>query len=143
VNEKPIVDPQLEAKLKQPETILAIDDDALVLDLYEKFMARWDCFFIKSQRVEDGLAICKTVGLSLVLLDLRFPGHPLNGVDFLKEAHKLPRKPRIVVLTGYPGSKECEEAMAIGNYYVARKPYTRDELDGILRVNGIILRPRA
>lgn len=142
MNGKPIIDGKLEAQLKgEPETILAVDDDASILDLYRSFLKRWHVQYFHCERVRDGLDICRTIRINITLLDLRFPGQPENGVDFLKQAQVLVWKPRIIILTGYPGSEEYDEALQVGNFYVARKPHSRDELDEILIRTGVILRP--
>jgi len=156
MNEQSIVNPAIDEKLRNPPKILAVDDDKTQLALYEAMLRTWECERYLADNIPVALETCWKVPITITLLDLRFSGQPLAGIDFLREIVQMPRRPKVAILTGYIGGPEYRkivdpqdadktddfvELPRLGHYYVAPKPYTRDALAEILRRNGIILRP--
>jgi CheY-like chemotaxis protein len=155
MSEQPIVNPAIDEQLRNPPKILAVDDDGPQLELYDAMLRAWECERFMANNIPKAIELCQRIPITITLLDLRFTGQPLSGIDFLKQVVQMPRRPKVAILTAYIGGPEYREALGVelerendfvelprlGHYYVAPKPYTRDALAEILRRNGIILRP--
>src|SRR2546426_12628259 len=94
--------------------ILLVDDDPLVLRIYEQSLSR--CGF-KVKTAEDGLAAIKALNASipdLMVLDLMMP--KLSGVEVLRLVRSEPKltKLPVVVLSNAYMDSAAQEAAALG-----------------------------
>ena len=82
---------------KEQKAILAIDDNATQLKIFEKFLnSSYDLALVKS--ASEALALLKTRHFALILLDIEMPD--VSGFEFLHEIRKIPEymtKPVIIV----------------------------------------------
>ncbi len=69
-----------------------------------------------------------------VLLDLRLPDG--DGLDLLREIRAEAGGPEVLVVTGHGSVASAVEAMRLGAYHYATKPFVLDELEILLRRAG-------
>lgn len=106
-------------------TILVVDDEALI---------RWS---LTDRLRADGYAVLEAEtgqeaidklpeGIDLVLLDYRLPD--TDGVSVLRRIKAYDRDILVVMLTAYAGVDTAAEAMKLGAYHFAHKPFNLDEV---------------
>jgi CheY-like chemotaxis protein len=102
-----------EAVKGNPRKVLVVDDDAGVLKLLEKTLAKMGYPAVCASTGESALALLKKERVGFVLLDIRLPGK--SGMEILKEMKRAyPRIP-VIMLTalGYD-DKAVKEAVSLG-----------------------------
>ena len=106
-------------------TVLVVDDEALI---------RWSLTErLKSEgydvlEAETGRAALERVaeGVDLVLLDYRLPD--TDGVSVLRKIKELDQDILVILLTAYASVETAVEAMKLGAYHFANKPFNLDEV---------------
>jgi two-component system, NtrC family, response regulator AtoC len=106
-------------------TILVVDDEALI---------RWSL----SERLQsDGYEVLEadtgkaaleklSEGVDLVLLDYRLPD--TDGVSILRKVKEFDQDVLVILLTAYASVETAVEAMKLGAYHFANKPFDLDEV---------------
>jgi len=81
----------------EQKAILAIDDNATQLKIFEKFLSsRYELALVKS--ASEAIGLMQTRDFDLILLDIEMPD--VSGFEFLHEIRKIPNymfKPVIIV----------------------------------------------
>jgi DNA-binding NtrC family response regulator len=106
-------------------TILVVDDEALI---------RWSLAErLKSEgygvlEADNGQAALDKLaeGVDLVLLDYRLPD--TDGVTILRKIKESDQDTLVILLTAYAGVETAVEAMKLGAYHFANKPFNLDEV---------------
>ena len=106
-------------------TILVVDDEALI---------RWSLTErLKSEgydvlEAETGQAALDTLaeGVDLVLLDYRLPD--TDGVSVLRKIKEFDQDILVILLTAFATVDTAVEAMKLGAYHFANKPFNLDEV---------------
>ena len=106
-------------------TILVVDDEALI---------RWSLTErLKSEgyellEAETGAAALEQLpeGVDLVLLDYRLPD--TDGVSVLRKIKEFDPDILVILLTAYASVETAVEAMKLGAYHFANKPFNLDEV---------------
>ncbi len=106
-------------------TILIVDDEALI---------RWSLSErLKSEgydvlEAETGAAALEHVreGVDLVLLDYRLPD--TDGVTVLRKIKEIDQEILVVLLTAYANVETAVEAMKLGAYHFANKPFNLEDV---------------
>ena len=106
-------------------TILVVDDEALI---------RWSLTErLKSEGYEvleadTGRAAMEKLaeGVDLVLLDYRLPD--TDGVAVLRKIKEFDQDILVILLTAYASVETAVEAMKLGAYHFANKPFNLDEV---------------
>jgi len=106
-------------------TILVVDDEALI---------RWSL----SERLQsDGYEVLEAgtgqealeklpEGVDLVLLDYRLPD--TDGVSILRKMKEFDQDVLVILLTAYASVETAVEAMKLGAYHFANKPFNLDDV---------------
>ena len=106
-------------------TILIVDDEALIRwSLSERLKAEgYDVL-----EAETGKAALEklTEGVDLVLLDYRLPD--TDGVTVLRKMKEFDQDILVILLTAYASVETAVEAMKLGAYHFANKPFNLDEV---------------
>ena len=106
-------------------TILVVDDEALI---------RWSLAErLKSEgyevlEAETGGAALEKVpeGIDLVLLDYKLPD--IDGVSVLRKIKEFDQDILVILLTAYASVETAVEAMKLGAYHFANKPFNLDDV---------------
>ena len=106
-------------------TILVVDDEALI---------RWSLTErLKSEgydvlEADTGRAALEKLpeGVDLVLLDYRLPD--TDGVTILRKIKEFDQDILVILLTAYASVETAVEAMKLGAYHFANKPFNLDEV---------------
>jgi two-component system response regulator AtoC len=110
-------------------TVLVVDDEALI---------RWSLTErLKSEgyhvlEAETGRAALDQLaeGVDLVLLDYRLPD--TDGVSVLRKIKELDQDILVILLTAYATVETAVEAMKLGAYHFANKPFNLDEVAALV-----------
>jgi two-component system response regulator AtoC len=106
-------------------TILVVDDEALIRwSLTERFKAEG----YEVLEAETGaVALDKLAeGIDLVLLDYKLPD--TDGVSVLRKMKEFDPDILVILLTAYASVETAVEAMKLGAYHFANKPFNLDEV---------------
>jgi excisionase family DNA binding protein len=119
--DRPVLDAWLARKaVTRVATILVIDDDPAVCDLFASALAREDRKVLTATDGEQALALAKRRPVAVAVLDLVMPG--LNGVQTFRQLRALDASLPVIIVTGFPDSRLLQEALAIGPFTVLAKP---------------------
>lgn len=101
-----------------PVSLLYIDDDEALVDLFEDAMSAYGYQVESACGGEEGITKYKQIKADIVVLDYEMPGK--NGMEVLEELKKEDNKPTIIMLTGNGNEELAVEAMYKGatNYLV-------------------------
>ena len=106
-------------------TILVVDDEALIRwSLTERLHAEG----YEVLEAETGKAALEKLpeGVDLVLLDYRLPD--TDGVSVLRTIKEFDQDVLVILLTAYASVDTAVEAMKLGAYHFANKPFNLDEV---------------
>jgi DNA-binding NtrC family response regulator len=106
-------------------TILVVDDEALIRwSLRERLQSEG----YEVREAETGRAALDAVpdGVDLVLLDYRLPD--MDGVSVLRTIKELDQDTLVILLTAYATVETAVEAMKLGAYHFANKPFNLDDV---------------
>ena len=112
------------APARGTETILAIDDEAMIRRLLDSQLSRFGYTVLLGESGKDGLELFgrHMDEISLVLLDLSMPN--MSGREVLPALRSLNPDIRVIILSGYPAdTEEFPDAQA-----VIQKPFRKEDL---------------
>lgn len=116
--------------MSNQQTILLVDDDELIRDLYTEVLKDANFVVEAARDGSEGLELMQKGGYDVVLLDLIMP--ELDGVTVLRKLKDNPAsKPNkhIIVLTNLDFQPTLEEAMDLGaESYLIKSAHTPDEV---------------
>src|ERR671910_102012 len=106
-------------------TILVVDDEALIRwSLAERLHAEG----YEVLEAETGKAALERIpdGVDLVLLDYRLPD--TDGIAVLRKIKEFDPDILVILLTAYASVETAVEAMKLGAYHFANKPFNLDDV---------------
>jgi len=111
-------------------SVLLVDDDELIRDLYSEVLKDADFLVDAAKDGREGLEKLKKGGYDVVLLDLIMP--ELDGVTVLRKLkEEPPENPNrhIIVLTNLDFQPTLEEALELGaESFLIKSAHTPDEV---------------
>src|SRR3989344_199158 len=105
--------------------ILIVEDDPLIMTLYEKIFVLEGFEVVKAANGEEGLEKAKSVMPTLIILDVMMP--KMNGFDLLVRLKKDPQIQNIpvVMLTNLAGTQDAQKALSEGAVkYLIKSEFT-------------------
>jgi DNA-binding NtrC family response regulator len=110
-------------------TILVVDDEALIRWSLTERLASEGYTVLEA---DTGRAALEKLpeGVDLVMLDYRLPD--TDGVTLLRKIKEFDADTLVVLLTAYASVETAVEAMKLGAYHFANKPFNLDEVSGIV-----------
>ena len=107
--------------------ILVVDDEENIRKTLKMILEYEGFTFLEA---EDGITalniIDETVGLDLVLLDIKLPG--MEGLDVLAEIGKKPYPPEVIMISGHGTVQTAVEATKLGAFDFLEKPLHRERV---------------
>ena len=115
------------------ETILLIEDEAIVLELGRQMLQSLGYRVLTARDGQEGVALYAAwhSEIDLILLDIIMPR--MSGHDTFYELRRINPKAKILLITGYSPEQVATELLAQGALGVIRKPYERRELARAIR----------
>lgn len=101
-------------KSNPTQTILLIEDDTFVHDLYKEAFQKNNYRIIGAFDGEEGLKLARKETYDLILLDIMLP--KINGVELLKRIREFPKTKTVpvILLTNLGQESVIKEALRIG-----------------------------
>lgn len=114
--------------------ILIIDDDREFTGLLAKNFEKLECEVVVANSIAEARIILAQDGVTLVALDLKFPGDDkiLSGLLYIKEVKTLYPKIGIIVLTGNSTQQAAIAALNSGADAFIVKPFSMQELNALI-----------
>ncbi|MHB8838510.1 MAG: response regulator [Gemmatimonadaceae bacterium] len=106
--------------------ILAVDDEAVVLDSMRKILVMAGYSIDTVERGQEALGLVQRRDYDFVFVDLRMPD--MDGVEVAKAVKHLRPDVDVLVVTGYASVESAVETMKHGAMDYFQKPFTEDEL---------------
>ena len=106
--------------------ILAVDDEAVVLDSLRKILVMAGYSIDTVERGREALGLIQKRDYDFVFVDLRMPD--MDGVDVTKAVKHLRPDIDVIVVTGYASVESAVATMKYGAMDYMQKPFTEDEL---------------
>jgi two-component system, chemotaxis family, chemotaxis protein CheY len=114
--------------------ILAVDDSALIHQMYKLFLSRYkNCKLISAMNGLEALdKLGQEEGIDLILLDISMP--VMNGLEFLQRVQKEPAYQSIpVIIISTEGKEEDTiRGLKMGAKGYVKKPFQASELHGLI-----------
>lgn len=127
-------------KSRQRATILIVEDDQLILEMYKDLLKANGFRVITANDGKKAVIRIKQQGADLILLDILMPG--LNGFEVLKKlkTSEDTRQTPVIVLTNLGSAKSNNDrqlALSLGaEDYMIKSLNTPDEI--VARINTIL-----
>ena len=115
------------AKNKRKEKILVVDDEQNIRKSLKMILEYEGYSFLEAADAEEALEIVEeTVGLDLILMDIKLPG--MDGLELLSELKKKPYSPEIIMISGHGTVQTAVESTKRGAFDFLEKPLHRDRV---------------
>ena len=116
--------------MTEPERILVVDDAPGTLEVIKRNLIskRYQVFIATD--VAQAVRTLETTPIDLVLTDFKMP--EADGFDLLRHVKENYRDIEIVMITGFPSLEGAVRAVKIGAEEYLAKPFTDEELFGVV-----------
>ncbi len=118
--------------MSDSQKVLYIDDDVINVELFElNFSKKFPV--ISGFSGKEGLdLLASNNDIDVIISDMRMPG--MNGLEFIREAHRKYSDKRYYLLTGYDLNDEIREALKTGQIrHCFSKPFNEQEITEAVR----------
>ena len=107
--------------------ILVVDDEENIRKSLKMILEYEGYSFLEAADGEEALGILEeTVGLDLVLLDIKLPGK--DGLEVLAGMKEKPYMPEVIMISGHGTIKNAVEATKLGAFDFLEKPLHRERV---------------
>ncbi len=117
--------------MTEAHRVLVVEDERPLRDLVVEELGDRGFDASGAADLSAGRALLGEREFDVVLLDMRLPDGP--GTDLLREIRAEPEAPEVIVLTGHGTVSAAVEAMRLGAFHYAGKPFVLDEVELIVR----------
>ncbi len=119
-------------KPERSARILVVDDEENIRKTLRMILEYEGYELFEAASGEDGLeALQGTVGIDLVLLDIKMPGR--SGLEVLANLKQRPFSPEVVMISGQGTIQAAVEATKLGAFDFLEKPLHRDRVLLVVR----------
>ena len=101
-------------------TVLVIDDEQVIRDLFQRFLARRGYYLHTADTGSAGLREIEAIAPDIVFLDLKMPG--IDGLEVLKKAKEIDKDLPVIILTGHGDLDSAIQSVRLGAYDFMQKP---------------------
>ncbi|MBI3292963.1 MAG: sigma-54-dependent Fis family transcriptional regulator [Elusimicrobia bacterium] len=122
--------------------ILVIDDEEAIGMIFSRILVEDGHTVVNVARADAGIRAVQTHPPDLVFLDLRLPG--VNGLEVLRQIHRLQPDLPVVMMTAYQTIGSAVESMKLGANDYLVKPLSNDQIkatvDQVLKTSSLARR---
>lgn len=114
--------------MPEPQKILIVDDDPVMIRLLEKHLSSTGYTLLKASEGTEALRLVMTEGPGLVITDWEMPR--MNGIEFCRAVRSAEgvRLVYLIILTSHSDKSRVVEAFEAGADDYVSKPFDRGEL---------------
>lgn len=116
--------------MAEPAHILVVDDNARMVALVERWLARAGYRVTGTTAVPQALQALRTQPFDWVIVDLRLPTG--DGLDLLAYARAHHPQARVIIMTAFGSEAIRQRALAQGAHAFLSKPFRGEALLGLL-----------
>ena len=115
------------SKKKKREKILVVDDEEYIRKSLKMIFEYEGYTFLQASNAEEAYGIIdETVGLDLILLDIKLPDR--DGLEILKDLKRRPYSPEVIMISGHGTIQTAVEATKLGAFDFFEKPLHRERV---------------
>ena len=111
---------------KNPETILVVDDDPLMLHVIEEEISYHGFKPITASNGEEALKKAENEEVDLLVTDIMMPG--MNGVDLAKKLTVMKPNTKVLFMSGYVCPSVAHQGTPGSEFSFIQKPFAPDTL---------------
>lgn len=116
--------------MKRKQTILVVDDEPMVLDLFEEILSKERYTLLTANNGKEALELVRKKTPDLVILDLKLPD--VSGIETLRRINRLSENTEVIIITGYGSMETTRAAMRLGAYDYITKPFDIDYIRALI-----------
>lgn len=121
--------------MKTSLRMLVIDDEEMMLSLFEAVMSEHGHMVATARRGREGIEIARTGRFDVVISDIKMPD--MNGIQVLEAIREVSDEIGVVLITGYASLETAMEAVRLGADAYLLKPFEDLERDVLAPINRI------
>jgi DNA-binding NtrC family response regulator len=110
--------------MSQERIVLVVDDDPLIRETLEDWLADRGLKSVVAQNAGQALDAVREQSFDVVLSDIMMPGP--SGMDLLAELHEQRPETPVILMTGYASVDSAVAAMRAGAFDYVTKPFKLD-----------------
>ncbi|MGE4191869.1 MAG: response regulator [Pseudodesulfovibrio sp.] len=114
-----------------PSKILVIDDERPTLSMFRLFLEAYGYEVFAAENGPDGIDLCRTHAIPLVLTDIRMPG--MDGMEVLRLIKEDSPATEVIVITGHGDMDLALKALSLGATDFINKPIRQSNMDAALK----------
>jgi two-component system response regulator AtoC len=107
------------------QRILVVDDEESMLYMLKSLLVAEGYDVVTTVGGKAGQNLIRTEEFDLMVCDIRM--HPVNGMEFLAQAHRERPDMAVVMLTAYGDMETAIKAKDLGAFDYVSKPFKADE----------------
>ena len=119
------------------EKVLVLDDEQSMVEFLEYALQKEGYQVSCAQEGETALKLLGEGSFDLIISDLRMPN--MDGLEVLKECHKIDPDVPFIFMTAYASSDTAIEALKLGAFDYITKPFQVEELKNLIK-NALLAR---
>ncbi|MBW2216592.1 MAG: response regulator, partial [Deltaproteobacteria bacterium] len=114
-----------------PHRVLVVDDELKICQNCAKILSKTNCEVEYALNGYDALKMMDSAPFDVVITDLKMTS--MGGMELLRRVNKEFPETIVIVITGYSSVSSAVEVMKTGAFDYLPKPFTPDELRGVVR----------
>lgn len=118
--------------------LLIIDDEEMMLSLFEAMMAEYGHMAATASSAREGLEMVRRGQFDVVISDIKMPD--MTGIDVLGAVREITDEVGVVLITGYASLETAVEAIRLGADAYLFKPFDDFERDVLKPIEQIARR---
>ena len=141
---QPFPTPRVESNEPEKPTVLLLEDDSMLADLFERSLLRRGCRVTRFSSAEDVDAATEAGLPGVLVSDLWLTGS-MNGLELVERLRARRDQRPVLLISGAPDRSMEEAALAAGAFGFLPKPFSLEELgltvEGMLASQDVDSRP--
>jgi CheY-like chemotaxis protein len=119
-----------ERKISEELTILAVDDQVVILELLVAMCQSMGYKIMTARSATESLALFDQHKPDLVIADMMMP--EISGLELARRLNELSPRIPIIMITGWGASVDSEKLRLAGVDYILYKPFRLEQLSDII-----------